>query len=455
MLTPFNAMERGVRHPDSLREIRVRKTSSRFSQEFGELAIQVSLHPPKLASLSSRMRDDLHLHNEFAVLFKKSMESTNLRQGDERAYQAMATAIQTSMSELLVPFKEAASAEDLLKRKSIEQFFQEFLTHADRSTDKCCEQFATIMRQCALVPDVRGTPTLALAKEIRAQVFEPLDGVLISYVQALNQIGMDLHSVSAELSASSIINAAMQGAAVGQLAGGLRDSGKTLGAYNALRQVGAEAEKKLALFQERAGLERQAKSLPLLKIAAYLERVTKLPERLMDYGCARCFGGQVSLERQQAALEGVLDAIARELRPAVDLTLAIPGAERRVQEQRLIAGKTQEEASRKQQEMESKKPAPGQGIALLALSVGLAVWAFASCDLQTPSEADMGWDMGWALILLVGAGFALVSGIMKFFDRRPKMLNPGVQSEAQQVQPGKFEKWTARVFHLPKDGQEH
>jgi hypothetical protein len=219
--------------------------------------------------------------------------------------------------------------------------------------------------------------------------------------------------------------------------------------------VGAEAEKKLALFQERAGLERQAKSLPLLKIAAYLERVTKLPERLMDYGCARCFGGQVSLERQQAALEGVLDAIARELRPAVDLTLAIPGAERRVQEQRLIAGKTQEEASRKQQEMESKKPAPGQGIALLALSVGLAVWAFASCDLQTPSEADMGWDMGWALILLVGAGFALVSGIMKFFDRRPKMLNPGVQSEAQQVQPGKFEKWTARVFHLPKDGQEH
>ena len=258
---------------------------------------------------------------------------SSLHQGDDRAYEAMAQAVQTRVSELLIPFKAAADADGLLKAMTAESFFQKFLIYADKFTDRCCQDYAKIMRQCALVPEVRGTPTLSLAREIRKDVFEPLDGILASYVQALKQLRIDLGAVSAELRESSVIDASLTGAAVGQLAGGFGSSGKTLGTINALLQAGAEAEKQLALLQQRAELSKQAESMTLPKIVEYLKGVKELPERLLDYGCARCFGGQVSLHRQQSVLEPISAMIAHEMEEAICVILALPDAEKKIEKE--------------------------------------------------------------------------------------------------------------------------
>ncbi len=343
-------------------------------------------------------------------------ESTKLQQGDPRAYSAMANAAQTSVAQLLIPFKVASNADALIRTMSSEDFFKKFLVYADQFSDLCCEDYAKIIRQCSSVPEVRGTPTQALAKEIRAEVFAPLDAILSAYVQVLKQLGLDLGAVSAELRGSSVVDSALRGAAIGQVAGGFGSSGKTLGTWNALVQAGAEAERKLALMQQQAALLRQGESMTFPKILEYLNAVKKLPETLVDYGCAKCFGGQVSFERQQGALEGVLAAITPKLEAAISLTHELPEAEKRLEEQRLFAARAQALANQHQQEMEFKKRDPGVAIFFVALSIGLAAWAFHSCDAHMASEGDM----VWAMVLYVVAGTALVFGIMKFFDRRFK-----------------------------------
>jgi hypothetical protein len=323
------------------------------------------------------MRDDNCLQFLLGLLSKQSMDLSALKPGDDHAYDALAEAAKAGVSELLTPFKTVASAEELLKTMSIEQFFQKFLIHADRFTATCCDQYAAIMRQCAVVSEVKGTPTLALAKEIRSQVFESLDSILIGYIQNLQKIGIDLSIASSELRANSLIDAAMKGAAVGQIAGGFGGSGKAVGAFNALLQAGAEAERRLALMQQRAALLKQAESMALPQIAAYLEQVTKLPERLLDFGCARAFGGQVLLERQRVALQGVMDAIVAELKHAVDITLALPEAERKLEAQIAATETAAKQTNRENNPSSSKmwiNPFVGLGIIIVVLViVGLII----------------------------------------------------------------------------------
>jgi hypothetical protein len=52
VLTSFDSLERGVRHANFLREIRVGKAASRLSQIPRKLSVEVPLHLGKLAKLS-------------------------------------------------------------------------------------------------------------------------------------------------------------------------------------------------------------------------------------------------------------------------------------------------------------------------------------------------------------------------------------------------------------------
>jgi len=49
VLASFNAMERGMRHANLLREIRIGQATTRLSQKTRKLSVEVSLHPAKLA----------------------------------------------------------------------------------------------------------------------------------------------------------------------------------------------------------------------------------------------------------------------------------------------------------------------------------------------------------------------------------------------------------------------
>jgi hypothetical protein len=133
-----------------------------------------------------------------------------------------------------------------------------------------------------------------LAKQIRETAFEALDGILVDYVNALNQIHVDLKDAASNFSDSSILGEALKAAAIGRVAGGFGGSGKLLGTVGAIAAVGKEAMKQRALVAQQKQLEAQAKSLAFSKILEYLKAVEALPENLLDYGCAKCFGAHPS-----------------------------------------------------------------------------------------------------------------------------------------------------------------
>ena len=82
-------------------------------------------------------------------------------------------------------------------------------------------------------------------------------------------------------------------------------------------------------------------------------------------------------------------------------------------------------------EMESKKPSPGAGVVLLALSAGMVVWALNSCGVMDESKVVTEGDGIWSVILFVGAIIAFGGGIMMFFDRRPKTAALPAKADAQ------------------------
>ena len=68
VFTALDAVQGGVGNADFSGEVRVRKASPHLAQKPGKLAIQMSLHGPRLAELSSRMRDDFRLQPMVALL---------------------------------------------------------------------------------------------------------------------------------------------------------------------------------------------------------------------------------------------------------------------------------------------------------------------------------------------------------------------------------------------------
>jgi hypothetical protein len=148
----------------------------------------------------------------------------------------------------------------------------------DELIDGCCHDSAKIMRQCAVVAEVRGTPGVSLAKEIRRDVFGGLDE-------------------------------------------GLSGANSCLQRYD--EEIGPET---------KAHLSMKFHDFCVGSITAWLRSVKELPEPLLDYGCARAFGNQVSLERQRIAWEAVSGTIARDLDAAIALVSALPLPQSRTEE---------------------------------------------------------------------------------------------------------------------------
>jgi hypothetical protein len=251
------------------------------------------------------------------------MNTLNEDQSSPQAYQAMAEAVRDSMAELLVPFHAVNHGPGDLPPMSADEFFQKFLVYADKFTDKCCQDFSRVLRQASRQPEMRGMPTLQLAKQVRLIAFEGLDKILLSYVEALTGLHMDLRQVTNSLADSSVLGEALRGAAIGQVAGGLGQGGKLLGTIGALAAAGNEATKQQALLDRQRQIELESKNLAFAKIVEYLRAVEAMPENLLDYGCAKCFGGELDFAKQNAALEVIQAPISEQLRLATDFTLKL------------------------------------------------------------------------------------------------------------------------------------
>src|SRR6267378_3393141 len=103
--------------------------------------------------------------------------STTTPQEHTDAYLKMASIVQTAFDELLKPLEKMSDPEPLLESTTAEEFFRDFLIHADAFAEKSSQEFAKTLRRYSALPEVRGSPTSELSKLIRTTCFEKLDRI--------------------------------------------------------------------------------------------------------------------------------------------------------------------------------------------------------------------------------------------------------------------------------------
>ena len=324
------------------------------------------------------------------------MSDTNhqsLQPGDERAYEAMAHAVETNVARLLSSFKSGSDGGGGLAGTGPgEPSLSRYLHRVEDFIERCCRDYAEIMRQCALVPEIRGTPSVLLAKQIRQDVFTPVDAWL--------------------------------------------NNG------NEIRRVYAEKQQQLspqiiALFRE------DTKELISELMVACLKSVGQQPERLLDYAAAKCFGAQVSLEHQRQAWESIHAVIAQEIGAAIRLVETLPVAEERLERQQLKAERKRERKQEQRREREKLKPDPGGGLMLMAASVGMVLLSFRSCGISGVGSED---DVLLGFLLFLGAPVVLIYGIAICFDRRRRSAAGGGGLRRPKHQTSPYFLYGAGVF---------
>jgi hypothetical protein len=293
-------------------------------------------------------------------------------------YEEMARAVRDCIEELLIPFHAASDAPGLLQSMSTDEFFRKFLVCADKSTEQCCQELSKVFRQISVVPEVRGAPTMELAKQIRQTVFGTTDKILVSYIGSLEEIKLDLlETFRRSFADSSMLGEAMKGAAIGRVAGGFGDGGKVLGAVGAIAAASKEVMKQQALLEHQQKLLDDARYLAYAKIIEYLKAVETLPENLLDYGCAKCFGGQIDFAKQALAIEQVRSSVKEKMQHSVELTLKLQQIEREAAEKARKAAAAEKEQESVESANVTKKGCGGcliawGGIALIGVIGGIS-----------------------------------------------------------------------------------
>lgn len=231
---------------------------------------------------------------------------------------------QGATTKLLQPFTNPSDEE---RDTPIEDVLLRFLIYADDFTETCCHQFANTLRRTSVLPDVRGTPTTALARQIREECFSKTDKILASYLEALRGCNIDLKIAAAQLQDTSVLGAALRGAATGQLAGGLGKTGATLGIFSAVLSGVAESDRQMGLLWEQRKAQADAKRLASRKMAEYLASVKQVTETLLDFGCAKCFGGEVDFTLQSQVLTEVEQAMGDNIAKAITRAAEMSGVQ--------------------------------------------------------------------------------------------------------------------------------
>jgi hypothetical protein len=237
-------------------------------------------------------------------------------------YKELAKIAQTAATKLLQPFITPSDDEE---RLPIDEKLLGFLVFADDFTETCCQQFAIALRRTSALTEVRGMPTSFLARQIRDNCFAKTDRILASYLEALQNCQIDLKAAAGRLQETSVLGSALRGAAVGQLAGGLGKTGATLGIFNAVLGGIAESDRQTGLLWAQRKAQADAKRLAGAKMVEYLTSVKEVTETLLDFGCAKCFGGGVDFQLQSTALAEVEKAIGADINTAIVKATGLAG----------------------------------------------------------------------------------------------------------------------------------
>jgi len=210
----------------------------------------------------------------------------------------MDQAIQKALQQISLPFAEACQRVQAGGRFDKKDFLERFFEYADKFADRCCLDMADEIRTFTEVDRVRATTSKALAREIRAEVFEELDSILCSCAEDRELIKSEAARRIDKAEDVSVAGAAVVGGAVGRVAGGAIGAG--LGALSSAAhamstQTNLRTEAKVILASRLTSVEKH--------IIAYLFALPRAAILLLDFGASKSFGASVDLQLVRATGE--------------------------------------------------------------------------------------------------------------------------------------------------------
>ena len=233
----------------------------------------------------------------------------DLHPGDQRAYTAIAQAARKSALEFFNSFSPLSRTSDVPDLGL--WFVQNFSVTAPRFIEDCCRDQARIIRRCALSPETRRMAQSALEAQIRAETCERLDDLLRDFSRALQPFTVEMGCFSDDVRAhESNEGLTMAGIAAGQLARCPSTSphSTALLAQATAAELGSAGRRALRDSARQTWKRMNALALP--KIVEFFKEVEKQPARLLDYCSRNCFGDNMSLQHQRAALASIQKELA-------------------------------------------------------------------------------------------------------------------------------------------------
>lgn len=246
-------------------------------------------------AITQKITTAAFLESPSAKIMDTSTETVN----HPETYLAIANLIKSAVDQIVLPFDQATNEFSRTPEFNANAFFRQFFIYADKFTDQCCQELANLLRKHSVLAEVRGSPTINIAKQIREGVFGRLDAVLAEYVKIIKNVQIELDNVSAT-------GSAIHGAAVGRVIAGFGKSGDKGAFYGALLGAASAADQKTKL-------EIDVLKTGFAQITKYLEEVTRIPGNLIDYTSAKLFGDRVNFELQKTAQAIISNSVTENM----------------------------------------------------------------------------------------------------------------------------------------------
>ena len=181
---------------------------------------------------------------------------------------------------------------DLIKNIPLEDFLSDFYKYADLFVERVSQYFSDIIRKSTQRKDIKAKTTESIADEIRKESFKKFDEVLSKYTVTMQELGVQIESVSS-------IKSAVQGTFMGgglQLMGSRGKSSGTGMIAGALIGAAMAEQEKMQLREN------------LLKTTfdGIKETIVTLPvcnQKLMDQYCSYIFGENIDFTKRDQQIE--------------------------------------------------------------------------------------------------------------------------------------------------------
>lgn len=181
---------------------------------------------------------------------------------------------------------------NLIKNIPLEDFLSDFYKYSNLFVERVSQYFSDIIRKSTRRKDIKAKTTESIADEIRKESFKKFDEVFTKYTVTMQELGVQLESVS-------VIKSAVQGTFMG---GGLQlmgSKGKSSGAgMIAGALIGAAIAE-----QEKVQIRETLLKTAFDGIKETIETLPVCNQKLMDQYCSYIFGEAIDFNKRDKQIE--------------------------------------------------------------------------------------------------------------------------------------------------------